>query len=112
MQIVQIPSVLSRALVMLDTQVMEPTAQISTSAAWNRIFVTQKEHVSTLRVCIFASATAVMKTLSMVFHALTLTSVLLESILAWKMLIVPIMMGHSLALAKPAILVTELSALT
>ena len=112
MQIVQIPTAHFRAPATLDTMVMEPTAQISTSAAWEPILVTQKVHVSTLRARICAYAKTAMKTMSMDFCALTLKSVLRNLTLVRTMLTVPIMPVHSLALAKLVILATELSALT
>jgi hypothetical protein len=112
MQIVRIPLAHFRAPATLDMLVMVSFAQISTSAAWEPILVTQKVHVSTLRARICAYAKTAMKTMSMDFLALTLTSVLWNLTVVRKLLTVPILLVHSLALAKLDILATERSALT
>ena len=74
--------------------------------------MTQKVHVSTLRARICAFAKRAMKTMSMDFRALTLTSVLRNLTVVRTTLTVQIMQVHSLALAELDFLETELSALT
>ena len=66
--------------------------------------------MSTLRARICAYAKTAMKTMSMDFRALILTSVLWSLTVARTLLTVPILLVHSLAPAKPDILATELSA--